>query len=393
MRILMLCDFFDEQLEYQENLLLKYYRKHGFDVSVVCSNTESAFDYYAGRLKRNQPASLISFNGARIYKLGYRAVLLRSRIRILNSISKILENEDPDLIFAHDISPNFPEVRRHMQLHPKCKLIMDYHADYSNSGRGWLSRMVLHKLIRRKFFLDAVRSKISRVFPVVPAGFDFLREMYGIPDSSMELLPLGGDYDLARETECSITKQDFMGEYGFDDRDFVIFTGGKLNNLKKTHLLIEAIRNLSDARIKLLVVGKPETPEYDEILKNVSKGMNNIKFLGWLNTKRIYETMAISDLAVFPASQSILWQQAMCMHLPLIVGDSGGQSFEYLNANESVISLPKDKINVAAIATVVKQLFEDRSKLDRMSDGASKTASEMLNWNKLIYRTLEPLVG
>ena len=46
MKILMLCEFYNETLEYQENLLVKYYRKHGYEVTLITSTYESVFDYY-----------------------------------------------------------------------------------------------------------------------------------------------------------------------------------------------------------------------------------------------------------------------------------------------------------------------------------------------------------
>ena len=46
MKIVMLCDFYFESLEYQENLLVRYYRKHGHEVVVIASTFDSVFDYY-----------------------------------------------------------------------------------------------------------------------------------------------------------------------------------------------------------------------------------------------------------------------------------------------------------------------------------------------------------
>lgn len=44
MKILMLCEFYNE-IWNQENLLVKYYRKHGHEVTVITSTYESVFDY------------------------------------------------------------------------------------------------------------------------------------------------------------------------------------------------------------------------------------------------------------------------------------------------------------------------------------------------------------
>ncbi len=389
MKILMLCDFFNESLEYQENLLLKYYAKHGHDVVVVCSNGVSIFDYCENKLAKNLPTTLVTFNNSRLYKLRYRRILMQGRIRILENIEGILEKEKPDLVFAHDISPNFRELGRYLQRNPNCKVIMDYHADYSNSGRGWISRNILHGVIRKRFFLNAIRSRILKYYPVVPPGFQFLNEMYGVPFSKMELLPLAGDFDVARDVRNSFDGIELKSRLGIREDDFVIFTGGKLNETKRTHLLIEALKFLPEHKIHVLIAGKAETEEYSQRLKQYSSGQNTVHFLGWLNSRSVYEHMSVSDIAVFPSSQSVLWQQSIGMHLPMIVGDSGGQSAEYLNRNENLVCLPDSKIRADCLSLEIRRLTDDKDLRQRMRGGAERTADEFLNWNRLIYKTLE----
>ena len=46
-------------------------------------------------------------------------------------------------------------------------------------------------------------------------------------------------------------------------------------------------------------------------------------FAGWVDAVDVYRMMDACDFAVFPASQSVLWQQALAMGLPLIVGQVG----------------------------------------------------------------------
>lgn len=389
MKILMLCDFFNETLEYQENLLLKYYRKHGFEVTIVCANLDSAFDYCASKFELGSPTRHSYFNGAKVIKLGYKYIRFGNRLRRLKDITPILENERPDLVFVHDILPNITEVSKYIGKNPSCKMILDYHADYSNSGKNWLSLNILHKFIRRRFFLNPARKNISKIFPVVPTGFQFLNEVYGVSFSEMELLPLGGDYDLAREVEKTVDKQSLRESVGISASDFVVFTGGKLNEIKQTHLLLEALNATQLDNVHVLIVGKPDSLNYESRLHAFTRGNPRFHFAGWLSSRDVYRFMAISDIAVFPSSQSILWQQAICMGLPLVVGDSGGQSIEYLNGNQSIVSLPSSKITTTDIAKAIVDLRCDEKLRNDMRAGAIKTAADLLNWNELIYRTLQ----
>jgi 1,2-diacylglycerol 3-alpha-glucosyltransferase len=388
LRVLMLCEFYDENLEYQENLLVKYYRKHGVEVTVVTSTLDSVFDYYGDKHEIDKPAREYQHLGAKIIKQKYRYIRFMSRLRRYEDITPILVREKPDLIFVHDIMLNLPEVVSYHKKNPACKIIMDYHADYSNSGKNLLSLWILHRLIRRCFYLSPARKYISKIFPIVPAGFTFLREIYGVKDKEMELLPLGADTDFAQEVRLNKLGLKVRGDLGIGSDALVIFTGGKLNEAKKTHLLIQALKELSLRQVHLIVVGKAQTQAYESELKSLVDSDPQIHFVGWLSKEQVYAHLHAADLAVFPASQSVLWQQAICMHLPLVVGNSGGQSIQYLNDAQNVIEIPAHEITVNRLKEIITDLANDPVKREQMIRGAEKVTLAKLDWNQLMYKTL-----
>jgi 1,2-diacylglycerol 3-alpha-glucosyltransferase len=243
MKIVMLCDFYDESLEYQENLLVKYYVKHGHQVTLITSTFSSVFDYYADKHDSQAPARTYEHEGATIVRLKYRFNFI-NRVRAYTRIDGLLDHAMPDLIYVHGIMLNFPEAVRYVKRHPACRMIMDYHADYSNSGATALSRQVLHGIIR-KWYLDRARPYLSRIFPIVPASATFLHEIYKVPHSEMEVLPLGADIDLANEVKQEQSGKKLRHQLGIPDDHIVIFTGGKLAPTKRTELLIQAVTLVS----------------------------------------------------------------------------------------------------------------------------------------------------
>jgi 1,2-diacylglycerol 3-alpha-glucosyltransferase len=394
MRIVMLCDFFNESLEYQENLLLKYYRKHGHEITVIASTFESVFDYYADRHDKNRPKRDYVHDGARIIKLPYRYNIL-NRLRAYTPIRSILDEARPDLIFVHDIMLNLPECVAYMKRHPETRMIMDYHADYSNSGKNWLSIKILHGVIR-KWFLDRARPYLSKIFPIVPAGVQFLREVYKVPSTEMELLPLGTDLEFGRSVQARKLGNAIRAELGIQPNDLVIFTGGKLTPLKKTEHLIDAFLQFDRSDCHLIVAGdvSPEDATYGVSLRERAADCPRIHFRGWLGKEAMYAHMDAADLAIFPASQSVLWQQSLGMGLPLIVSDrsdlvKGHQDVAYLNRHENLILLEPGKPLSGQIAEHLAALHHDRARLARMSEGARRTASEILDWDRLIELTLQ----
>ena len=388
MKILMLCDFYNENLEYQENLLSKYYVKHGHQVTIVTSTFESVFDYYADRHDNRCPERHYDNGGTHIIKLRYRYNIL-NKLRAFTSITGILDATEPDLIFVHDIMLNLPECVRYMQRHPDCRMIMDYHADYSNSGKNALSLRVLHGICR-KWFLDQARPYLSKIFPVVPASEKFLREVYHIPEQDMELLPLGADTDMAQAVQRSAAGLTLRSNLGIANDATVIFTGGKLAPAKRTELLILAATQLTQLALHIVVVGQAseEHAEYQQELQQLAASNPRVHMVGWLGKEDIYRCLDMADLAVFPASQSILWQQAIAMGLPLIVGNTGNQDISYLNLHQNIVILPSDEIRSGRIALAIEQIVSQPSRLAQMRAGAQRVAEEELNWDRLILRTL-----
>lgn len=388
MKIVMLCDFYQESLEYQENLLARYYVKHGHEVTVIASTCDSVFEYVSGKVDRHAPARNYVHQGVKIIKLPYRINLL-NRLRLFAGVEQIFEAEAPDLIFIHDIMLNVLDVVRYVRRHRRCRVIMDYHADYSNSANGWLSLAILHGTIRKRF-LNHVRPYLQKIFPIVPASATFLHEVYGVPHSEMELLPLGADLDLVREIVQRGARERIRAQYGVKDDDRLVFSGGKLAPQKRTEMLIEAFLALDRPNLHLLIVGDSTQADvqYKERLVAAAGNHPRIHFTGWLDAAQVYAHMAAADFAVFPASQSVLWQQAIASGLPLVVGDVGHQDPSYLNQHENIRILRGPDINPQRIAQAVAELFDDNGLRERMAAGARRVAEEVLDWNKLILKTL-----
>lgn len=388
MKIIMLCDFYNESLEYQENLLAKYYIKHNHELTIITSTFESPFDFISDRHNSLIPSKTYFYGNIKIIRLRYR-VNIMNRLRIFASIYPILKQENPDIIFVHGIMLNILDVVKYKKLQSNCRIILDYHADYSNSAKNWLSLKILHGIVR-KWFLNQTKPYISKFFPITPASAKFLNEVYGISRSDMELLPLGADTDLGKEIKEQKEGQRLRLSLGIPESDIVIFTGGKLTPIKKTELLIEAFKKISKPNIHLFIIGDTSAGDesYKALLLNQSMGISNIHFTGWLNSFDICAYLDMADIAVFPASQSILWQRSISMGLPLIVGDTGEQDASYLNSYGNIIILPHNQINIEKIQESLYSLICNDTLRIEMSLGAKKVTEELLDWNMLIHKTL-----
>lgn len=389
MKILMLTDFFNENLEYQENLLLRYYRKHGHEVTIVTSLTESLFAYRADKREEKASARNYEVDGARIIRLPYRLNIL-NRICTFPGLAKILAEERPDLVYLHESFPCLPAVVGYLKRNPECRAVLDFHADSSNATKNKFALFALHRIVRAGLLRQA-RPYLSRIFPVVPASTRFLNEVYGVPLDEMELLPLGADLDAITEARRARRHLAVRQKLGIADDDVVIFSGGKLEPRKRTEILIQALARLAHHRPHLILVGEaaPEHQDYKRQLLDKAAAVGRVHSIGWLSPRDVYAHMTASTLAVFPASQSIMWQQAIASGLPLVAGDTGSQSIAYLNTHDNIVILKAEDIAPGPLAEAVDAILSDPVRLKAMSEGARRVGREKLDWNVLIGRTLD----
>jgi len=387
-KILMLCEFYHPDTEMQENHLVREYLSLGYEVVIVTSTFESIFDFYAGRNNKIIPESITFDQEAKIIRLKYRWHLSRY-IRAHRSIAKILKEERPDLVYVHDIMLNILECTKYIKENPRSRMILDYHADYTNSGRNWISRRILHGLWR-KWFLHKARPYLSKIFPIVPGGARFLSDIYGIQDSEMELLPLGADLEWVVKRKSDLDLSEVRKQFDLSNDSFLIFTGGKLDPPKCTEILIQAVSKLSDLNIELVIVGETQIPGRLEKLIVEAGPLNGnvIRFLGWQSTNQIEDLLLASEIAVFPASQSIMWQKAIAAGLPLVVGDSGDQDPAYMNWGNIIVS--KDfAIDPISLSETIRSLVVDGELRQQMSESARRVGVEVLDWKLLAQRTLQ----
>lgn len=394
MKIVMLCDAFFDDLQYQENLLEKYYRKNGHEVTILASNFKNVFDYYVDDYDKNEPEYDYISNGiTRIVKRKYSLNIL-NKFRQIRGVKSLLFEVKPEVIFIHDIHANILDAVNYKKKNPSCKIILDYHADYSNSGKNWISINILHKMIRNYFLKKSIKY-IDKIYPVVPDSMTFLNEVYGIPLHEMEILPLGVDTDLIQQVKKSDEPNKIRQKIGIKENEILIFTGGKISKLKNIHLIVEAVVEIANPRIHVIIVGKFDNNEleYQEYIEKISKG-ENIHFTGWVGGDEVYNYLLASDIAIFPSSQTVLYQQSLACSLALIAGEehinAEGKSFkynlDYLNLNKGIEIIRKGTLSKETMKNAILDVINDLSNRKKLS---KEIADSMLDYNKIIVQTLD----
>jgi 1,2-diacylglycerol 3-alpha-glucosyltransferase len=389
MKILMVCGFFHLDVQYQENLMAHSFVSKGHDVFVVTSQQVDIFGFYKNQKgEQTNDVKIEKNHGITVHRLP-DLLNINGKIRFFKYFLSTLIKIKPDAIFLHDICEHAIAIRWYLYKNPNVRILMDYHCDYSNSCRNSLSKYILHRTIRRSMLM-VLLGKIRKVFPVTPTSADFLEENYGLSKTKMELLPLGSNFKVIEQVK-KYGKTSIRHQIGIPDDAILIFTGGKFDRRKKLDILIGAFEEIDDEGIYLVICGGfyKDDLEYQRMIEKRISSLPRVRYVGWKVGEELYKYMCASDIGVFAASQSILWQDCIACGLPLIVGDIGGQSIEYLNLKSNIVTLKKDEISSENIRLKIMNIAKNPLLLKKMNDGAKEVGETELNWDILGDRVLK----
>lgn len=330
MKIVHICSTLTDGLSYQENLLTKYHKKLGFDVDVISSKWGYNSD---GKLVYKDIPGAVNPDGVNVIRFEIKGKKsYYYKFKRLAGLQEALEKAAPDLLFVHGCQfLDIDRIVKYLQQHPSVTVYVDNHADFSNSATNWLSKNILHKVIWRSC-AHQIEPYTRKFYGVLPARVDFLTDVYGLPKEKCELLVMGADDELVEKAKNSGARERIRERYGIADNDFLVVTGGKIDQWKtQTLLLMEAVRKIDRDNLKLLIFGSiaPELrPKVEQLVDR-----KKVWYVGWIQADESYDYLEAADLAVFPGRHSVLWEQAVGQGVPMMVKDWPGTHHVDLGGN------------------------------------------------------------
>ncbi len=374
-----LCGATTDGFSYQENLLAKYHRKMGYEVTIIASQWITGTD---GELTTTQQTGYRNADDVKMIRLPLLYGTIDTKLRIFPDIIKAIDAERPDILFIH--GPQFLDVCRiagYVKRRPGIRVYVDNHADYSNSASGWLSRTILHGVIWR-FCTRRIAPYTQTFYGVMPARVDFLKERYGLSEDQCRLLVMGADDELAEAAESQQSICETRTRYGVQNNDFLIVTGGKIDAWKpQTLLLMQAVRHLGNPKVKLVVFGsvaKELREEFDALTGD------SVQYIGWLSNEESYQIFAAADLAVFPGRHSVYWEQVAGQGIPMIVKDWPGTHHVDLGGN--VRFLCED--SKEEIEKVLLEVTADPQEYDRMKAAAREKGPKVFRYSVIARESI-----
>jgi glycosyltransferase involved in cell wall biosynthesis len=193
------------------------------------------------------------------------------------------------------------------------------------------------------------------VFATVGENKKILLEEYKFPQENIGFLPISSDsgvyyYD---EDAGNALKKDLK----IQESDFVLLYTGKINERKKPHLLIEALKIIDkkvQTKIHAVFIGSAVEPYFSKYFccKNIH-GFNHIKirFYPPVKNTELYKYYSMADIVVFPEENTLSALDAQLCRAPVIMASDttnqerllkGGLLFEKDDMNdlsEKILSL------------------------------------------------------
>jgi possible group 1 glycosyl transferase len=382
MKIVHICHTYIDGFAYQDNELPKAHAKLGHDVTIISTlDYAGCFNYSVTQSLNNKIYYSDKCKIIRLalkYKSNYRFILYKG-------LYSILKEENPDLIYFHELPYfNYYDIIRYKKKY-NCKLVVDFHCDYYNSARGFISKFILHKGLYR-FINSIVKSYVDQYYAVTPGTIDFVYSMYNINREKIKLLPLGGNLDEIESNNNKTARSQTRLELGISENQLIIITAGKIDYNKKTIELIKAYKKLNNKHIDLVIIGSIESKCEKKIFK-LCDNNPNIHLLGWKTPQEIYRYFIASDLGCFPGSQSAIWQQAICCGLPLICRYWPGG--DYLDCGGNISFIQDD--SETDIFNAIKEIIETTGTLDKMSHISKKYGKERFSYINIAQKVIDDL--
>ena len=365
---------------YQDNLLPKYQKKLGHDVTVITTNLM----HQDGGIAEIAPNDYRLNDGERIIRLKYKQypVAVLTKLFSKLEIYELLKSIRPDFIFYHGLISNtiFDVIRYIRKDNPQCVLVQDNHFDYNIGSHS----TGLKKLLGRGYFRFINRRAnpyVSKVYGVTPWRKQYAEDYFRIPPEKTDVLIMGADDEKIDFANREQIRSDIRNQFGFTEDDFVIVTGGKIDRNKKTTLLMEACRNTD--HVKLLIFGNVKEDvkqEFDEILSE----SENITYIGWIDADQVYNYFFASDLLFFPGQHSVLWEQACACKVPCVFEKWEGMEHVNNGGNSDFVS----PVTVESLREKIREL-KYTDKYVKMKQIAESDKTDIYLYSRIAEKSLE----
>lgn len=383
MKIIHIClaCFYIEGMGYQENILPKEHHDLGYDVTVITSD----FSFNSrGEITSKAEREYVNKDGVNVKVITRkRDKSLFSKFNKFDGLYNELLKIRPDIVFVHGGQfVSLKDVIRYIKNNSGTKMYIDQHGDFYNMPISNMKSKIVQKFIYGHYIRSSIKY-CSKFWGVTPWRCQYLHDVYGVPLKKIGLLVMGGDDEYIHFDKKASIRNEVRRNLNLSDNDFVVVTGGKIDETKNIHLLMQAISEINKENLKLIVFGQPNKEMSDLILK--LSGDKHIRNIGWIDSFAVYDYFMASDLAVFPGTHSVLWEQAAACGIPMIVKNWKGM--HHVDVGGNCLFLYNDSIE--EIKDVIVGVLENKEEYNTMLKVATEKGTAVFSYKEIAKRAIE----
>lgn len=204
------------------------------------------------------------------------------------------------------------------------------------------------------FFKRVVRFIMNRANRIVAQSTNTKgnAEKYYKPKKAIQVVPLPFHPPVIEKFDRAAA--------GYSRNDFLIVSIGRVVKRKSYDLLIRAIFQIRDRRVKLLIVG--DGPERQN-LQNLTEYLglkDRVKFTGFISEKEKYGFLSKADLFALTSLHEgfgIVFMEAMYCGLPIVCTNNGGQTDFIISGQNGLLLNVGD---IGSCAENINRLINDK---------------------------------
>ena len=381
MKIVHIClsCFYVDGMGYQENILPKY---HSESNEVYIITSDFAFDSSGNVIKKEKKEYQNEYGiPVKVLDKSNRYGPL-SKYNDFDGLYESLCKINPDVIFCHGGQfVALKDVIRYCKKNPQVKLFIDQHGDYYNTPVNSFRKRLGQYLIYG-YWMRKAQKYTQKFWGVTPWRCQYLSDVYAIKKEKIALLPMGGDDEKICFSQQKEISEKIRNGNDISDNDLLIVTGGKIDSEKRIDVLMKAVAELDCDSIKLLVFGKANEKIKAQIESLADD--KHIRYIGWVPADDVYNYFLAADLAVFPGTHSVLWEQACACGVPCVFRDWEGMNHVDVGGNAILLR----KCDKEELKSVLMDLNLNKEKLQKMKTIAVDEAIPMFSYRRIAQMSI-----
>ena len=384
-KILHIEDRFHPELGYQLNFFSKYHHPD-FEMTILTSDSFLYWNRQDNYSLADADSKFEKEHGVKIIRLKTAFSRKRKANLFLKGLNKTIKTLAPEIIYIHSLETwtclrifMMPSViRNHV-------IFTDTHTLFNQFKGGWVEKF--HILLIKLIIVKQINRRNIKVLYTVDENRIISLQKYGIKPENVFPCLIGTDTSVYRYDP--VIRNSLRESYQISGNELVILYSGKINDLKKPHLIFDALHLILHElkfQVRIIMIGAVDQ-NYLQKYNLLNQGGESMKveWIGVVPNIKLYQYYSMADFAVFPKENSLSALDVQACKLPLIM-ENDSTNIERLKFG----GLLYEKDNIVDLAAKMEILINSELLRNKMGEEGYKYISENYNYH-LIVREMEAL--